>query len=144
MQQAEAARDVSFPASVESSSHGETILVVEDDPAVRKMAVSILENLGYQVRQASDGKIALALLHGTEHIDLLFTDMVMPNGVSGQDLIKAARQLRPDMRALLTSGYSEQFIKAQEDVNRDVRLLNKPYRKDMLAAAVRGALNGSV
>jgi FixJ family two-component response regulator len=70
--------------------------------------------------------------------------MVMPNGVSGQDLIRVARQLRPDMKALLTSGYSAQFIKAQEDANGDVRLLNKPYRREMLATAVRGALKRSV
>ena len=85
---------------------------------MRKMAVSILEGLGYRVRQAADGRSALDILHGTEHIDLLFTDMVMPNGVSGQDLIRAARQLRPDMKALLTSGYSAQFIKPQADADR--------------------------
>ena len=130
--------------SIEPLSGSEAILVVEDDPAVRKMAVNILENLGYHVHQASDGKSALDILHGTKQIDLLFTDMVMPNGVSGQDLIRLARQLRPDMKALLTSGYSAQFIKAQEDASRDVRLLNKPYRREMLATAVRGALKRSV
>ena len=67
----------------------------------------------------------------------------MPNGVSGQDLIRAARQLRPDMKALLTSGYSAQFIRVQEDANRDIRLLNKPYRRDVLRG-VRGALKGDV
>jgi signal transduction histidine kinase len=142
-QPAQSIVDISAAPSVEPYSGCETILVVEDDPAVRKMAVSILEGLGYLVRQASDGRSALDILHGTEHIDLLFTDMVMPNGVSGQDLIQAARQLRPDMKALLTSGYSVQFIKTQADANRDVRLLNKPYRREMLATAVRGALNGN-
>jgi signal transduction histidine kinase len=136
--------DASSAPSIEPLSGSEAILVVEDDPAVRKMAVNILENLGYQVHQASDGKSALDILHGSERIDLLFTDMVMPNGVSGQDLIRAARQLRPDMKALLTSGYSAQFIKAHEDASRDVRLLNKPYRREMLATAVRGALKRSV
>ena len=68
----------------------------------------------------------------------------MPNGVSGQNLIRAARQLRPDTKALPTSGYSAQFIRAQEDANRDIRLLNKPYRRDVLARAVRGALEGDV
>jgi signal transduction histidine kinase len=142
--QAAGDRNVPAPASAGPQSQGETILVVEDDPAVRKMAVSILENLGYRVHQASDGRSALDILRGSEPIDLLFTDMVMPNGVSGQDLIRAARQLRPDMKALLTSGYSAQFIKAQEDAHRDIRLLNKPYRRDVLATAVRGALEGDV
>ncbi len=123
---------------------GITIMVVEDDPAVRKMAVSTLENLGYRVRQAPDGCSALEILRGGEPIDLLFTDMVMPNGMSGQDLIRAARELRPTMRTLLTSGYSEQFIKPQQDADRNLPLLNKPYRQDMLATAVRRALSRSV
>jgi CheY-like chemotaxis protein len=114
--------------------------VVEDDPAVRKMAVNVLEDLGYQVQQAPDGRSALDLLQGsTSHIDLLFTDMVMPNEVSGQDLIRAARKLRPNLKFLLTSGYSEHFIKGQQDP--DVRLLNKPYRRELLATAVRKALD---
>ncbi len=140
-QQAQPAADISPAATIELSSGSQTVLVVEDDAAVRKMAVSILEDLGYQVCQASDGRSALDILRGGEDIDLLFTDMVMPNGLSGQDLIRAARQLRPDIKALLTSGYSAQFIEAQEDVNRDIRLLSKPYRREMLAIAVRGALN---
>ena len=141
-QQAQPQSTVSTPAAASTEPHSrcETILVVEDDPAVRKMAVNILEDLGYQIRQASDGRSALDILRGAEHIDLLFTDMVMPNGVSGQDLIGAARQLRPDMKALLTSGYSAQFMKAKEEAIRDIRVLNKPYRREMLAAAIRGAL----
>src|SRR4029450_12557560 len=77
----------------EVASGRETVLVVEDDPAVRKAAVRTLEGLGYQVRQAVDGKSGLAVLHGPSHVDLLFTDMIMPNGISGQDLANAARQL---------------------------------------------------
>jgi signal transduction histidine kinase len=141
-QQLQPAGDVALAAGVERSSHNEIILVVEDDPAVRKMAVSILEDLGYQVRQAVDGRSALKILHGTEHIDLLFTDMIMPNGVIGLDLIRAARQLRPNMKALLTSGYSTQFL-TQNNAKLDFRLLNKPYRREVLATAIRDALKRS-
>ena len=109
---------------------------------MRKMAVSILEDLGYQVRQAVDGRSALKILHGTEHIDLLFTDMIMPNGVIGLELIRAARQLRPNMKALLTSGYSTQFL-TQNNAKLDFRLLNKPYRREVLATAIRDALKRS-
>jgi signal transduction histidine kinase len=116
------------------------VLVVEDDAAVRSMAVSVLDGLGYRVREAPDGRKALDILTGSEHIDLLFTDMVMPNGLSGQDLINAARELRPGLRFLLTSGYSEHFIKAQREPGSDVHLLNKPYRRETLAMAVRNAL----
>jgi signal transduction histidine kinase len=138
-QAASAAEALAGPSDTKPAAAG-TILVVEDDPAVRKMAVNVLEDLGYQVRQAPDGRSALDFLQGTtSHIDLLFTDMVMPNEVSGQDLIRAARKLRPDLKFLLTSGYSEHFIKGQQDP--DVRLLNKPYRREMLATAVRKALD---
>ena len=141
MEKPASAAHASAPPGRELPLGRETILVVEDDAAVRKMAVSILEDLGYQVRQAPDGKRALDILHGTGHIDLLFTDMIMPNGVSGADLVEAARQLRPSMKALLTSGYSEQFITGRGDADRDVRLLGKPYRREQLATAVRSALN---
>lgn len=121
----------------------ETILVVEDDAAVRSMAVSILEGLGYHVRQAPDGKSALGVLREGSPIDLLFTDMVMPNGMNGHDLIAAARAMRPDLKVLLTSGYSEQFIKTS-DSSPDARLLNKPYRRETLAAAIRAVLDGTL
>jgi PAS domain S-box-containing protein len=122
----------------------ETILVVEDDAAVRSVAVSILQGLGYQVYQAADGKSALNILHSTDHIDLLFTDMIMPNGISGHDLVQTARLLRPRMQFLLTSGYSEQFLALRDDANQDVQLLSKPYRREKLASAVRSALNGNI
>jgi CheY-like chemotaxis protein len=121
----------------------ETILVVEDDATVRKMAVTTLEGLGYQIHQAPDGRSALDILSGGDHIDLLFTDMIMPNGVSGQDLVEAARQLRPNMKALLTSGYSEQFVTTRGNGNRGVRLLGKPYRREKLATTVRSILDGN-
>jgi CheY-like chemotaxis protein len=131
------------PSKSEVASGRETVLVVEDDPAVRKAAVRTLEGLGYQVRQAVDGKSALAVLHGPSHVDLLFTDMIMPNGISGQDLANAARQLRPEMKVLLTSGYSEQFIAMRGDIDQAIPLLSKPYRREKLASAVRSALNGA-
>ena len=119
----------------------ETILVVEDDPAVRIVAVNILEGLGYHVRQAEDGHAALSILLRAGDIDLLFTDLVMPNGMSGQDLLRKAREQRPTLKALFTSGYSEHVIQGRGDRDDDVPLLGKPYRKQQLAAAVRNVLD---
>jgi CheY-like chemotaxis protein len=118
----------------------ETILVVEDDRAVRSMAVAALESLGYTVLQATDGKRGLEIMQHDGQIDLLFTDMIMPNGMSGVDLIRAAREFRPGTKALLTSGYSEQFIRSVDGMS-NVRLLGKPYRKEKLAATVRAVLD---
>ena len=111
--------------------------MVEDDASVRKMTVNSLEGLGYKVREAADGKSGLEIVREGGPIDLLFTDMIMPNGMSGLELIRAARELRPDLKVLLTSGYSEQFVRPS-----GVRLLGKPYRRDKLAIAIRAALDG--
>jgi CheY-like chemotaxis protein len=119
----------------------EIILVVEDAAAVRNMAVGILESLGYQVQQAEDGPSALEILRSPEPIDLLFTDMIMPNGMSGVDLLRKAREYRPDLKALFTSGYSEHFIEGRGNGDRSVPLLSKPYRRDKLAEAIRGVLD---
>jgi CheY-like chemotaxis protein len=119
----------------------EAILVVEDSNAVRRVAVNILRSLGYQVREAEDGPSALAILEQPGKIDLLFTDLIMPNGIDGQELLRRARALRPGLKALFTSGYSEQFIKGRGPTEEGVALLSKPYRTQRLAEAVRGALD---
>jgi PAS domain S-box-containing protein len=121
----------------------ETILVVEDSATVRGVAVGLLRGLGYTVLEAQDGHAALAILRKPVAIDLLFTDLIMPNGINGQDLLRRARELRPGLRAMFTSGYSEQFLQDRKSADADVPLLNKPYRKHALAEAVRGVLDGA-
>jgi CheY-like chemotaxis protein len=128
------------PTKADLAGH-ETILVVEDSAAVRRVAVNILKGLGYQVREAEDGPSALATLREQGAIDLLFTDLIMPNGMDGQELLRQARALRPGLKALFTSGYSEQFIRGRGPTEAGVALLSKPYRTQKLAEAVRGALD---
>jgi len=130
-------------SAVESVTDGrETILIVEDDAAVRKVAATILKRIGYQVWQAEDGKSALDILQTGIAIDLLFTDLIMPNGMSGQDLMRTARERRPDLKVLFASGYSEQFIAGRGVADHGIPLLSKPYRKQQLAQAIRKALDG--
>src|SRR5262249_13323510 len=119
----------------------ETILVVEDSPAVRTVAVNILRGLGYQVLEAEDGVAALAILNEAREIDLLFTDLIMPNGINGEELLRRARAQRPGLKALFASGYSEHFLKGRGSADLEVPLLNKPYRTQKLAEAVRSALD---
>ncbi|MEX0591543.1 MAG: ATP-binding protein [Xanthobacteraceae bacterium] len=121
----------------------ETILVVEDDPAVRRVTVTLLESLGYRVVQADDGKVGLDVLRNPDTVDLLFTDLIMPNGMNGLELLQKARELRPGLKALFTSGYSEQFLKGRGGTDEKVPLVGKPYRRQRLADAVRGALDQS-
>ena len=117
-----------------------TILLVEDDTAVRAYALSQLQGFGYTVIEAADGPSALAILQQRGDIDLLFTDIVMPGGMNGRALADAARQLYPGLRVLYTSGYTENAIVHHGRLDEGARLLGKPYRRSELHRAVRAAL----
>ena len=135
------AEETVAPAPKVRHSGHESILVVEDSETVRKMTVSILQALGYQVQEAEDGPTALAILERSGPIDLLFTDLIMPNGIDGQELLRRARELRPGLKALFTSGYSEHFLRSRGSAEAGVPLLNKPYRAHKLSEAIRDALD---
>jgi PAS domain S-box-containing protein len=118
----------------------ETILVVEDDPFVRSSAVMRLENLGYSVIVAVDGNDALRQLRTDVHVDILFTDIVMPGGINGWELADLAKQLRPGLPVLLTSGYAPETLIQQGRLQAGAMVLTKPYRKDALARRLREIL----
>src|SRR5690606_36807783 len=116
------------------------ILLVEDDELVLRYVRGQLTALGYEVLDAPDGPTAMAIMQQREDIDLLFTDVVMSGGMSGPELAEAASELRPEMKVLYTSGYSEDAIVHRGRLRPGVRLLQKPYRRADLAAAIREAL----
>jgi CheY-like chemotaxis protein len=109
---------------------------------VRKVVVTQLTDLGYHVIEAPNGEAALKLLDGGEAVDLLFSDVVMPGGMTGYALAKAARRLRPDLKVLLTSGFPKTPGQGTPGVEEFRNLLIKPYRKAELAAKIRAALDG--
>jgi PAS domain S-box-containing protein len=115
------------------------VLLVEDDPIVRAHISAQLRELGCAVAEASGAEEALAWLAGGAPCDLLFTDVVMPH-VSGIELARRARAMRPDLRILLSSGYTFEAMRHQEALGADVRFLNKPYGKTVLAQALAEAL----
>jgi CheY-like chemotaxis protein len=121
-------------------SGSETILVVEDDDMVRGYVEGELKALGYRVIVTRDAPAALAILRGPEKIHLLFTDVVMPGGMFGTELAKEAACLRPHLKILLTSGHTEHPVDAIDGDGREVRILNKPYRRHDLAATLRSVL----
>ncbi|MBX3605547.1 MAG: response regulator [Piscinibacter sp.] len=137
--QAHAADEPELPAV---TGGAETVLVVEDDELVRRYACAELRSLGYHVLDAESGAAALRVVERREDIDLLFTDVVMPGGISGRALADAARRLRPGLRVLYTSGYSENAIVHHGRLDPGVMLLAKPYRRAELARAIRAALAG--
>ncbi len=117
----------------------ESILVVDDNDSMRATAARNLAALGYRVRLAADGPAALALLRGDDHFDLLFTDVVMPNGLSGYQLAEAAHALQPALPVLFTTGFA-----AEDDGDSrvmDADALRKPYRRRDLAERVRAMLD---
>jgi PAS domain S-box-containing protein len=124
-----------------SPSGAETVFIVEDDPFVRSYAVMSIQSLGYRVTAAVDGNEALQRLGTDMHVDLLFTDIVMPGGLNGWELAEQARKARPNLRVLLTSGYALETLAAQGHLRDGWLLLAKPYRKAELARRLREALN---
>ncbi|OGT71171.1 MAG: hypothetical protein A3H44_07770 [Gammaproteobacteria bacterium RIFCSPLOWO2_02_FULL_57_10] len=120
-----------------------TILLVEDDELVRHYASSQLAALGYRVIEATNGATAMEIVQTQADIDLLFTDVVMPGGMSGHQLADAARALRPAIKVLYTSGYAENVIVHHGRLDAGVHLLQKPYRRADLARHVRDALYAS-
>jgi CheY-like chemotaxis protein len=117
----------------------ETVLVVEDNPEVRELAVATISDLGYRVLAAPDGPSALDIVRGNEQIDLLFSDVVMPGGINGFELISKARAIRTGLKALVTSGYVN--VHRPGSNRPDVPLLLKPYRRADLAQCIRMALD---
>jgi CheY-like chemotaxis protein len=120
----------------------ETILLVEDDPALRDMAGTLLRRLGYTVWAAANGIEAMSLKQqrNVGHIDLLFTDVVMPH-MSGRELAERVQALHPHTRILFTTAYTENAIVHQGVLNKGVALLQKPFTPSALARKVREALD---
>ncbi len=111
------------------------ILMVEDDPELRDVVAAELRELGYQILIAEDGQSALDILERGAEVDLLFSDVVMPKGIRGDELARRARRLRPSLRVLLTSGYAASDF-GEGRWRREFALLTKPYRADDLARAI--------
>ena len=133
------------PAAIElRAGIGETVLVVEDDPAVRRISATFLRSLGYRVHAVGSAEEALQQLRGDATIALLFSDVMLGVGMDGQELARACQKLRPDLAVLLTSGY-EDPLPRWEPVDADrFELLRKPYRREQLAAAVQRCLSPAI
>jgi CheY-like chemotaxis protein len=111
-----------------------TVLVVEDSDALRKISVTLLHDAGYNTITARNATEALAILRAGEPIDLLFSDIVMPRGMSGLQLAREAIKLRPGLKVLMTTGFP------QDSATREFAVLPKPFTETELARAVRAAM----
>jgi PAS domain S-box-containing protein len=138
------AAERSGPIAAEAApkGNGETVLVVEDNDALRRLVLRQLRQLGYQTVEAENAVAALALLQDGQAVDLLFTDLVMAGAIGGIELARTVTARWPDIRILLTSGFSDTKPDDGSEQPVEARLLSKPYQKQDLARAVRAALDG--
>jgi DNA-binding NtrC family response regulator len=131
------------PVEPEATRGGESVLVVDDEPAVRSLVARVLRGAGYDVLEAEDATRAAerAAAHGRP-IDVLLTDMVMP-GTSGHDLARLLGADRPAMRVILMSGYTESEVVRQGVRDRNIAFLAKPFLPRDLLALVQRVLTGA-
>jgi CheY-like chemotaxis protein len=116
------------------------ILVTEDDPDVRTYSVDALLELGYRVLEAPDGPSSLQLLERNPNIDLLFTDVILPGGMTGAQLAAQARGRWPNLKVLFTTGYARNAIVHHGRLDPGVQLITKPFTISDLATRVREVL----
>jgi signal transduction histidine kinase/CHASE3 domain sensor protein len=135
--------DASSSPAAPLSGGTETILVVEDDALVLNFVIVQLNSLGYKTIVAANGRAALAHVESGQPFDLLFTDVIMPGGMTGRQLAEEVVKRRPGTRVLYTSGYTDNAIVHHGRLDQGVLLLTKPYRKSGLAGMVRLALEGA-
>lgn len=133
--------EVELRVDPENAAGSETVLLVEDDEFVRQFAESLLRLLGYEVVVAVDGPEAVATLETEVHVDLLFTDVVMSGGMNGKQLAEQALILRPGLKILYTSGYTEDVILHHGRLDAGAELLSKPYARSELAQKLRDVLD---
>ena len=143
-----AARAKSVPAAARGESAqsptarpGEVVLMVEDDEDVLDSTVTLLRELGYSVLAARNGAAALAQLQGSERVDILFTDVVLPQGMNGRALAIEAAALRPTLPVLFTTGYARNAIIHDGRLDPDVQFLAKPYTQQDIAQKLRAVLD---
>jgi CheY-like chemotaxis protein len=138
-EQSDACESAGDPATSEQQ---ELVLVVDDEDIVRQFSVDAFTDLGYRVLEANSAEAALALLRHRPDIDLLFTDIVMPQ-TNGRKLADAARALRPDLPVIYTTGYTRNAVVHNGVVDAGVHLIGKPFTIEQLAAKVREVLDSA-
>ncbi|KQM67743.1 hypothetical protein ASE75_02190 [Sphingomonas sp. Leaf17] len=121
---------------------GETVLVVDDEPTVRMLVVEVLEELGYAALEAGDGAAGLEILRSDARIDLLVTDVGLPGGMNGRQMVDAARVDRPDLPVLFITGYAENAVLGNGQLEAGMHVMTKPFGMDALADRIRGLIAG--
>jgi CheY-like chemotaxis protein len=118
-----------------------TVLVVDDEPVVRLVVTDVLEELGYTVLDAADAETGLAMLQANPRIGLLISDIGLPGGMDGRQLVETARLVRPELKVLFATGDEQGLTADSSELDGTTRLILKPFRLDILASEVATLVN---
>jgi CheY-like chemotaxis protein len=129
-------------ASAPRAEEGETVLVVDDEPTVRMLVAEVLEELGYAAIEAADGASGLLVLQSDARIDLLITDVGLPGGMNGRQLADAARISRAGLKVLFITGYAENAVVGNGQLEPGMQVMIKPFGMEMLATRIKAIING--
>ncbi|RZM04342.1 MAG: response regulator [Variovorax sp.] len=124
-------------ADAPRADRGQTVLVVDDEPALRMLIVEVMQDLGYATLEAGDGAEALRHLRSDARIDLLVTDVGLPGGMNGRQVADAARGVRPGLRVLFITGYAENAVLSHGHLDPGMHVMTKPFDMDVLARRVK-------
>ncbi|MEN0076555.1 MAG: PAS domain-containing protein [Paracraurococcus sp.] len=128
------------PLPAPRAEHGETVLVVDDEPTVRMLVSEVLGELGYAAIEAGDGAAGLQLLRSGRRIDLLVTDVGLPGGMNGRQLADAARELRPGLKVLFITGYAENAAIGHGHLAPGMQVMTKPFSVEAIATRIRAII----
>jgi len=132
---------VSFPDPIKSCGEGDVVLVIDDEPSIRMLVADVLTDAGYSVIEASDGQAGLRVLQSTGRIDFLITDVGLPGGINGRQVADAARTLRPGLRVLFITGYAENALVGNGQLEKGMHVLAKPFEVERLATKIHELIN---
>lgn len=136
----EEVRDIS--AITPPAREGETVLVVDDEPSLRFLVMDLLNDLGYVAIEAADGAAGLRILQSDTRIDLVVTDVGLPGGMNGRQMVDLARVGRPTLKALFITGFAENALLNNGQLEPGMSVLTKPFAMDVLAARIRDLIAG--
>lgn len=127
-------------AKLEPVGAGETVLVVDDEPLVRMLVADVLADLGYSAIEAADGPSAMKILRSNAQLDLLITDVGLPNGMNGRQIADAARELRPALNVLFMTGYAENAVLSHGHLDPGMQIVTKPFEIQVMAQRIRSLI----
>jgi signal transduction histidine kinase len=119
------------------AADGETVLIVDDEPTVRMLVADVLQELGYTAIEVADGSTGLQVLRSDQRIDLLITDVGLPGGINGRQVADGAREVRPDLKVLFITGYAENAVIGNGDLEPGMQVLAKPFPMEALANRIK-------